>query len=92
MVQDNTDCNLGQCKIIYSTNPFGNWLLCGANGSCMNLEPMAMIGKGEHKVVHCKTNKGTENPNDKKVTFKPTPVCAYPPFVFIVSNASHKRF
>lgn len=29
-----------------NTNPFDQWLLCGVNGSCTNLAPMAMIGGG----------------------------------------------
>ena len=83
------DCVGGLCKIIYSTNPFDDWLLCGINGSCMNLEPMAMLGGGEHRVVNCPIRKGREDSlNNKRVVFKPTPVCVYTPFVFIVGNAS----
>ena len=29
-----------------NTNPFDQWLLCGVNGSCTDLAPMAMIGGG----------------------------------------------
>lgn len=99
---------------VYSSNPFDNWLLCGVNGSCMNLEPMAMIAGGAHGISEytwssSKTwgsfgNSPTSAPlttsgysvnagcsgegvkPGRNVTYKPTPVCVYPPFVFIVSN------
>ena len=29
-----------------NANPFDQWLLCGVNGSCTDLAPMAMIGGG----------------------------------------------
>ena len=29
-----------------NSNPFDQWLLCGVNGSCTDLAPMAMIGGG----------------------------------------------
>lgn len=86
---DEAQCrNIDLCKILYSTNPFNNWLLCGVNGSCINLEPMAMLGGGEHRIIHCKTDKGKDSPNNKIIKFKLTPVCVYPPFVFIVSNST----
>lgn len=34
----------------YVSNSFDNWLFCGVNGSCMNLEPMVMIAGGLHNV------------------------------------------
>lgn len=35
---------------VYPSNPFDNWLLCGINGSYMNLEPMVMMNGGSHGV------------------------------------------
>lgn len=76
----------------FTTNLFDHWLLCGVNGSCMNLEPMAMTRGGENGVsMPSNGRKQGINLKVRRVTFKPTPVCVYPPFVFIVSNISQQN-
>lgn len=109
--------------LFYVSNPFDDWLLCGVNGSCMNLEPMGMVGGGGHGVTefswstskawgssfapqsislsaHTPSGRGVFRTNagcdmegikaGKNITFTYTPVCVYPPFVFIVNNASQE--
>lgn len=105
----------------YVSNPFDNWLLYGINGSCMNLEPMIVIGGGVHGVsqftwsTSCPWGPGSpKSPQFQTVmtpegvtaiysaqmgcsgegsravhniTYNSTPVCVYPPFLFILSKA-----
>nr|XP_044991102.1 uncharacterized protein LOC123455094 [Jaculus jaculus]XP_044991103.1 uncharacterized protein LOC123455094 [Jaculus jaculus] len=80
-------------QTIYS-NPFDVWLLCSVNESCTDLSPMAMIaGRG---IGNASSSwNGTfgasvqELSPGQTISFWPTPVCVWPPFVFIVYNGSH---
>ena len=93
-----------------NTNPFDQWLLCGVNGSCTDLAPMAMIGGGSSEKGELtfdwkstlKTGRSDkQSPNSfkwttsnvrykkqKEVNFTATPVCVWPPFLWVVSNTS----
>jgi len=84
-----TNQNLYQTR---NSIPFDNWMLRGINSSCMNLEPMATIVGGSHGVSEFKDNSSgfILLKYFKNITFKPTPVCVYCPFVFIVSNKSQE--
>ncbi|XP_076771818.1 uncharacterized protein LOC143434962 isoform X1 [Arvicanthis niloticus] len=91
-------------------NPFDQWLLCGVNGSCTDLSPLVMLGKGATAKGQLsfdwtgtlggslgKRKSGgsfswqsanTKYTEFKSITFGPTLVCVWPPFVWIVSNDS----
>lgn len=75
-------------------DPFDLWLLCGSNGSCTDLTPMAMIlGGGTERG---ELSYPVSNPNN--ITYKKhesqshhyasAPVCVWPPFMWVVSNST----
>lgn len=79
----------------YDIDPFDVWLLCGSGGSCSDITPMATIlggGTNQALVVY--------NPNaDEEVSatirekttklIEATPVCVWPPFVWVVCTADN---
>lgn len=76
-------------------NPFDNWLLCGVNGSCTDLAPMAMVlgGGVGNASLYWNASETFESSVElkkpgKNITFGPIPVCVYPPFIFVVSNGT----
>ena len=93
-----------------NANPFDQWLLCGVNGSCTDLSPLAMLKGGRGELGQLEFDwKGTlgnqlssgqgsgsghwTTTNIKYKTFAhedyvATPVCVWPPFIWIVSNKS----
>ena len=86
-----------------NANPFDQWLLCGINGSCTDLSPLAMIkgGRGEMgqlefdwKGTVDESGSGQWTMSDVKYKafaheeFPAAPVCVWPPFIWIVSNLS----
>lgn len=96
-------------------NPYNVWLLCGINGSCTDLSPMAMIGGGAHGIARflVDTSPRAKGKRDvfspptyrykkpfqeyvhrtmpgRNISFSPTPICVWAPFVFIVSNSSQQ--
>ncbi|XP_029409942.1 uncharacterized protein LOC115066968 [Nannospalax galili] len=94
-----------------NTNPFDQWLLCGVNGSCTDLSPLAMLkgGMGElgqleynwqgnfGKQLSSGKSSGSGRWTTTDIKYKTfayenyatTPVCVWPPFIWIVSNKSH---
>ncbi|XP_063136744.1 uncharacterized protein LOC120099615 [Rattus norvegicus] len=85
-----------------NNNPFDQWMLCGVNGSCTDLTPMAMLlgGKGEKGRLSFSWT-GNIHPSASvwiatrikykpywSTGFNPAPVCVWPPFVWIISNAT----
>lgn len=73
-------------------NPFDLWLLCGLNGSCTDLTPVGFVqGARVRKGTLCsQTLSGGDNPwiFNQTTEFRPTPVCVWPPFLWVVSNLS----
>nr|XP_020135998.1 uncharacterized protein LOC109729283 isoform X2 [Microcebus murinus] len=76
-------------------NPFDLWLLCGINGSCTDLAPFSMIAGGKIETAEWRWNESSyfESTLNKtkpwsNISFAPTPVCVWPPFIFIVTNLS----
>lgn len=74
-------------------NPFDVWLLCGVNGSCTDITPLSMIGGGRFGIASFIWNQSVKfensvsmNQSFSNISFRPTPVCLFPPFVWIVSN------
>lgn len=74
-------------------NPFNLWLLCGTNGSCSDLSPFSMIqgGSVSQGPSVFNLNRFFEDSLQQTAsvanrTFKPTPVCVWPPFVFILTS------
>lgn len=79
-----------------ASNPFNVWLLCGVNGSCTDISPLSMlVGGGWGNVsFHWNGSIGFETSVSQfayglNVSFKATPVCMWPPYVFIVYNGSY---
>lgn len=74
-----------------ASNPFNVWLLCGVNGIYTDISPLSMlVGGGWGNVsFHWNGSIGFETSVSQlayglNVSFKATPVCMWPPFVFIV--------
>ena len=81
--------HLGQC-------PFYVWLLCGVNGSCTDLSPLSMVAGGAwgNATFHLNGSNVFETSvfqfaGGRNVSFQATPVCMWPPFVFIAYNGSY---
>lgn len=78
------------------SNPFDLWLLCGINGSCMDLASLAMVNGGAFGLSHVIWNtseafecQASLNPERNNITFGPTPVCLTPPFLFLLFNGTN---
>ena len=81
---------IGHTKIplkLFSANPFDIWLLCGVNGSCTDISPLAMLQGGSIGNASFEWNSKLQV-SGKNVSFAPTLVCVWPPFVFVVFNDS----
>ena len=77
-------------------NPFDQWLLCGVNGSCTDLSPMAMIGGGYSEKGQMGfewkgtlsagsgsfdwSSSNTKYKSFKRVNYTVAPVCVWTPF------------
>lgn len=71
-------------------DPFDLWVLCGQNGSCTDLSTMSMLlgGRAEKETMSASLE-GTGELVKSSIPgtkFSPTPVCVWPPFIWIVSN------
>lgn len=80
-------------SLSFDTHPFDLWILCGINGSCADLTPLGMILGGAVQKITLKHNQTTDDFNYSERNlpthrFDPSPVCVWPPFMWIVSNAT----
>lgn len=85
-----------------NANPFDQWLLCGTNGSCADLSPIVMLLGGYAEKGRLQFDwEGTLGAGSfswtstdisykalKRLDYTATPVCVWPPFLWIVSNGS----
>ena len=81
-----------------ASNPFNVWLLCGVNGSCTDLSPLSMLVGGAWGNASFYWNGSSvfetsvsQLAGGHNASFKATPVCLWPPFVFIVYNGSYEN-
>lgn len=78
----------------FDGDPFDLWVLCGVNGSCTDITPFAfLLGGGTEKGSMTYYYGGNliykRNPQQTTtIKFSPTPVCVWPPFMWIVSNST----
>lgn len=80
-----------------ASNPFIVWLLCGVNGSCTDLSPLSMVAGGAWDNARFYWNGSGmfessifQFAGGRNVSFQATPVCMWPPFVFIVYKGSYE--
>ena len=76
-----------------SFSGYNVWLLCGVNGSCTNFSAFSMLKDGGWGNASFSWNTSFESTVSQyatgtNVSFKATPVCMWPPFVFIVFYGS----
>ena len=74
------------------------WLLCGVNGSCTDLSLLSMLVGGAWGNASFYWNRSSvfetsvsQLAGGRNASFKATPVCLWPPFVFIVYNGSYEN-
>jgi hypothetical protein len=81
-----------------ANDPFNVWLLCGVNGSCTDLSPLSILMGGAWGNASFYWNGSDLFGNSvsvlasrKNMSFVPTPVCFWPPFVFLLYNGSYDK-
>lgn len=98
----NVTWDMGGWQQDRNVNPFHKWMLCGINGSCSDLSPLTALlggsisGRSNVSCTHHSTlTTGKSNFScttihevQNATAFPPSPVCVYPPFLFILSNNS----
>ena len=81
-----------------ANNPFNVWLFYGVNGSYTDLSPLSILMGGAWGNASFYWNGSDLFENSvsvlasrKNMSFVPTPVCVWPPFVFLVYNGSYDK-
>lgn len=76
-------------------NPWHQWLLCGINGSCTDLQPFSMLRGGKIMLANVTWNFTEPFETSLNVTkefrtesFVSTPVCVIPPFLFLLFKST----
>ncbi|XP_074087668.1 uncharacterized protein LOC141519181 [Macrotis lagotis] len=75
-------------------DPFKDWLLCGTGGGgcCTLLNPLAFVAEGgmvEFGEVNYTENASAHIIPRSNVSVPATPVCVWPPFLFILTNTTN---